>query len=348
VVLGPHAALRGFRALAGDRGRAVQRGCPAPCLRRSRDHSRDSDPAVGVAVRGQRRAVAADICPRQRIAQQHPGQPPHHSLAGGLVREWMGDPVHYAGPRLGRAAADRADPGSRVTEHSRRGVQRIGRGRCDAGQAVPAYHSAAASAGACGGGDHRADPGDHDLRRDLRAQRHRAEYGVGTDSGVQHRVRRRRLCPRHGARVHRRRSDWSLRTHLAADHAEDEHGMKASLPARTLRVLAIVAIVVWSLRPVAVGLLTSLSTQNDVETVPARWIPHEFSTSAYKALITGTNTNTGNTAADASAFGASLLSSIEVTIEATVATLIVSVLAGYGFSRLQFRGSKVLLWAVLA
>jgi multiple sugar transport system permease protein len=124
--------------------------------------------------------------------------------------------------------------------------------------------------------------------------------------------------------------------------------MRASLPARTLRVLAIAAIVAWSLGPVAVSVVTSVSSQNDVETVPARWIPHQFSTSAYQALITGTNTNTGNTAADASAFAASLLSSIEVTIEATVATLVVSVLAGYGFSRLEFRGSKVLLWAVLA
>ncbi len=124
--------------------------------------------------------------------------------------------------------------------------------------------------------------------------------------------------------------------------------MKASLPARTLRIIAIIAIIAWSLGPVAVGMITSVSSQNDVETVPARWIPHNFSTQAYKALITGTNTNTGNTAADASAFGASLLSSIEVTIEATIATLVVSVLAGYGFSRLQFRGSKPLMWAVLA
>ncbi len=124
--------------------------------------------------------------------------------------------------------------------------------------------------------------------------------------------------------------------------------MKSSLPARAVRVLAIAAIIAWSLGPVAVAVLTSVSSQNDVESVPARWIPHAFSTDGYKALITGTNTNTGNTAADASAFGASLVSSIEVTIEATVATLVVSVMAGYGFSRLRFRGSKVLLWAVLA
>jgi multiple sugar transport system permease protein len=124
--------------------------------------------------------------------------------------------------------------------------------------------------------------------------------------------------------------------------------MKASRRASSVRLLAVIAILGWSLGPVAVGVLTSLSSQTDVEAVPARWIPHQFSTDAYQALITGANTSTGNTAADASAFGASLVSSIEVTVEATLATLVVSVLAGYAFSRLQFRGSKVLLWAVLA
>jgi multiple sugar transport system permease protein len=124
--------------------------------------------------------------------------------------------------------------------------------------------------------------------------------------------------------------------------------MRPSLPARVVRIVAIVAILAWSLGPVAVGVLTSLSSQTDVEQVPARWIPHKFTTESYKALISGTKTNTGNTASDASAFGASMMSSIEVTVEATVVILAVSVLAGYGFSRLRFRGSNFLLWGVLA
>lgn len=124
--------------------------------------------------------------------------------------------------------------------------------------------------------------------------------------------------------------------------------MKPAAPARALRALTIALILAWSVGPVVVAVLTSLSSQTDVEAVPARWVPHHFSTTAYTALITGANVSTGNTAADASAFGASLLSSVEVTVEATLATLVVSVLAGYGFSRLHFRGSKLLLWGVLA
>lgn len=124
--------------------------------------------------------------------------------------------------------------------------------------------------------------------------------------------------------------------------------MRPSRAAQSLRLLAVLAIVAWSIGPVAIGVVTSLSSQTDVEAVPARWIPHTFSTEAYRALITGAHSNIGSTASDASAFGASMLSSVEVTVEATIATLIVSVLAGYAFARLQFRASKAVLWLVLA
>jgi multiple sugar transport system permease protein len=123
--------------------------------------------------------------------------------------------------------------------------------------------------------------------------------------------------------------------------------MKPSAGARTLKWTAVMAIVLWSLGPVVMGVVTSISSQTDVETVPARWIPHDVTLKAYQALIVGANTSIGNTGADAHTFGQSLLSSLEVTVEATILILLVSVLAGYGFSRLPFRGSKVLLWVVL-
>jgi multiple sugar transport system permease protein len=123
--------------------------------------------------------------------------------------------------------------------------------------------------------------------------------------------------------------------------------MKPSAGARTLKWTAVMAIVLWSLGPVVMGVVTSISSQTDVETVPARWIPHDVTLKAYQALIVGANTSIGNTGADAHSFGQSLLSSLEVTAEATILILLVSVLAGYGFSRLPFRGSKVLLWVVL-
>jgi len=130
--------------------------------------------------------------------------------------------------------------------------------------------------------------------------------------------------------------------------------MKPSPAARALRTIVIVVIAAWSLGPVAIGVLTSISSQNDVQAVPARWWPHQLNLDAYRAIVGGVHsagTVAGcvgcNTAADASAFGQSLLSSVEVTAEATLATLLVSVVAGYALSRLRFRGGKVLLWAVV-
>jgi multiple sugar transport system permease protein len=125
--------------------------------------------------------------------------------------------------------------------------------------------------------------------------------------------------------------------------------MRPSPLGRIVRVFAIAAIVLWSLGPILVGLTTSFSTQADATAVPARWIPHEPSVAAYSALVGGGSGHafTQGTASDASAFPQSVLNSGIVTIEATLAILAVSILAGYGFSRLPFRGSRLLFWIVL-
>jgi multiple sugar transport system permease protein len=130
--------------------------------------------------------------------------------------------------------------------------------------------------------------------------------------------------------------------------------MKPSPAARTLRTIVIVAIAAWSLGPVAIGVLTSISSQTDVQAVPAQWWPHQLTLHAYRTILSGVHSAGAvagcsgcSTAADASAFGQSMLSSVVVTAEATLATLVVSVVAGYALSRLRFRGNKVLLWAVV-
>ena len=57
-----------------------------------------------------------------------------------------------------------------------------------------------------------------------------------------------------------------------------------------LRAAAIAAIVVWSLAPVALGVITSFSTQRDVQAVPARWLPEHPTLDAYHSLLGGTAT----------------------------------------------------------
>ena len=61
--------------------------------------------------------------------------------------------------------------------------------------------------------------------------------------------------------------------------------MKATAGARTLKLVAIVWIVAWSLGPIVVGVVTSISSQRDVRAVPARWVPHEFTLDSYRALL---------------------------------------------------------------
>ena len=46
-----------------------------------------------------------------------------------------------------------------------------------------------------------------------------------------------------------------------------------SLGWRIARVLAIVAILTWSLGPILIGISTSLSTQREVNAIPTHWLP---------------------------------------------------------------------------
>ena len=105
------------------------------------------------------------------------------------------DRLHHARPRLGRAAAGQPDLPGRAAEHPRRGLQRVGGRRRRPVAPVPHITlpllrpsmAIALTVGyaAC----------DRDLRRDLRAERHRAEHALDPDPGLQHDVRPRPTSP---------------------------------------------------------------------------------------------------------------------------------------------------------
>ncbi|MDQ6850256.1 MAG: carbohydrate ABC transporter permease [Actinomycetota bacterium] len=100
-----------------------------------------------------------------------------------------------------------------------------------------------------------------------------------------------------------------------------------------------------------VGVATSLSTQADVQHVPTRWLPAHPNVAAYRAFITGKTvpgSSSGGTASDPGDFKHALFNSVTTTVLATAVILTVSVLAGYGFSRLPFRGSRTIMWAIVA
>ena len=153
---------------------------------------------------------------------------------------------------------------------------------------VPLHHAAAAAAVDGRRADDRHAARDRDLRRGLRAQRHGAEHPLDPDPGLHDDVRRGRLRARHGARLPARGRDGRLRDALRARPAEVD-AMKEALGARALKLVAIVWIVAWSLGPIVIGVVTSISSQRDVRAVPARWVPHEFTLDSYRALLQGTS-----------------------------------------------------------
>ncbi|MET0957120.1 MAG: carbohydrate ABC transporter permease, partial [Solirubrobacterales bacterium] len=121
--------------------------------------------------------------------------------------------------------------------------------------------------------------------------------------------------------------------------------------ALTLRAIGIALLVAWSVGPVLVGVMTSLETQKEAQQVPARWVPSDPNTEYYSALLGGESTSGGgitDAAADATQFPRALLNTTLLTVASTVVVLLIAVLAGYGFSRLRFTGSRPLFWLVLA
>ncbi len=117
---------------------------------------------------------------------------------------------------------------------------------------------------------------------------------------------------------------------------------------RLLRGAGILAILAWSLGPILIGVLTSISTQAEVQATPAVWIPKSISWDGYRALVdshAGAGLPGGT---ETAAFGRAMLNSGLVTLESTAVILVLSVFSGYAFSRLRFRGRIVVLAVILA
>lgn len=126
--------------------------------------------------------------------------------------------------------------------------------------------------------------------------------------------------------------------------------MRPSRLARTLRAVAIAVLVCWSLGPIVIGLITSLSSQSDIQAVPARWLPSNAGLDAYRSLLggTGANSRAGGTVTESGTFGKAMLNSATITFIATIAILAVSITAAYSFTRLRFRTSGVIFWGIIS
>jgi len=120
--------------------------------------------------------------------------------------------------------------------------------------------------------------------------------------------------------------------------------MTSTLAGRILKTVAVLAIVIWSVAPIVLGVLTSISTQRDVASVPSHWLPHDATTTAYHELLQGSHSHAaGGTVTEAGTFSRSMWNSTQLAVMTTAVTLVVSTMAAYAFGRLRFRyGGAVL------
>ena len=108
------------------------------------------------------------------------------------------------------------------------------------------------------------------------------------------------------------------------------------------QALALGFVLVWTLSPIYVGVVTSFSTQTSVSSVPPQWFPSPISLDGYAALLPGAK-GQGTSSQFFAAFG----NSVVLAGVSTVITLVLSVLSGYAFARLRFRGRRLALLAVV-
>jgi len=119
------------------------------------------------------------------------------------------------------------------------------------------------------------------------------------------------------------------------------------------RALMVAFLLSWSLGPVVIGVLTSISTQRDVSSTPTHLLPSAPTLSAYRSLLGGATAGgavaAGTVSTDETgAFRGAVLNAAVSTSLTVVVVLAVAVTAGYAFSRLRFAGSRVVLVTAIA
>ncbi len=125
--------------------------------------------------------------------------------------------------------------------------------------------------------------------------------------------------------------------------------MRSSQLSRVVRVIAIAALLAWSLGPVLIGVVTSFSQQTDVQAVPTRLLPHHWTLDGFKALVGGTGSGSaGGSVSESGTFSTAMFNSALVTALATLGTLLVAIPAAYSFSRLRARFNRPWFWGILA
>jgi multiple sugar transport system permease protein len=112
---------------------------------------------------------------------------------------------------------------------------------------------------------------------------------------------------------------------------------------RTGQYLAMVITLVCILAPFAWLIISSISSQADLITLPLQWLPPHPTLDRLAALTFGSTTDDS-----ALGFRAALGNSIVVTSATTAISMVTGVIAAYAFARLRFPGRDRLVFVFLA
>lgn len=116
-----------------------------------------------------------------------------------------------------------------------------------------------------------------------------------------------------------------------------------------LKWLSVALILVWSLGPVYWSIVTSLSRSVDLTSRPLHLIPPKLTLQHYNHLFGASGTFQGTATQSVwPEYSRALVNSLVTSGLATVLVLVLTVAAGYAFTRLRFWGRDVLFAAIVA
>lgn len=119
-----------------------------------------------------------------------------------------------------------------------------------------------------------------------------------------------------------------------------------SLWSKLLKILVIAGLIVFTIfmiLPFIWMISASFKTEQDVMSVPIRWIPESFYLDNFKRVLNIDTNSTTNYH-----FMLAYWNSIKVAVISTLCSVVSSALAGYAFAKLKFKGAKVLFIIYLA
>lgn len=114
-----------------------------------------------------------------------------------------------------------------------------------------------------------------------------------------------------------------------------------------VRTLVIALAVVWTVGPILLALVTSLSSQVEIASGSSTWWPHQIVTTAYQSLVPWGSRDSGGLSGVTGQFSHAYGQSLLLTVGTVALTLLITIPAGFAFSRMKVPAGKVLLAALV-